>query len=368
MKNRFVKICIAAFFFVFPLLIFSGPASGPTVSLSIENQPLRTALEEISEQTALRFVYHDDLIADRTVMCRCRDAGLEDALALVLKETDLGYRVVSPGTVVLYRKAPEPAMASSIIDIQPEVPPRLLYEIEPYYPRLARISGIEGDVVINCLISTDGRVGDTEVIQSSGHPSLDAAARTFARRLEFAPARQGEDSVDVWLSLEVNFELDARRISPDAYLVRIQDLRQHLASAEASERDSILHVLLDVHTDFVATTHRSKQNRNAVLGELLLPEIQESWETVWESHPLHFLVFHDFIIRYPDSQETSDAELSLLYYIQRIIHPYLDMTDGTPHEGDPEGSFLRYVHRFLKEYYPQALSRELDEAVQALSM
>jgi protein TonB len=44
------------------------------------------------------------------------------------------------------------------------------------YPASARVDRAEGKVVIKAVITEDGNLGEVEVFQSSGHPTLDKAA------------------------------------------------------------------------------------------------------------------------------------------------------------------------------------------------
>lgn len=44
------------------------------------------------------------------------------------------------------------------------------------YPAAARIDRAEGKVVVKAVINEDGSIGDVEIFQSSGFPSLDTAA------------------------------------------------------------------------------------------------------------------------------------------------------------------------------------------------
>src|SRR3970040_441166 len=43
-------------------------------------------------------------------------------------------------------------------------PPRLLVRVEPEYPLLAQRAGIEGDVLLEALLGTDGRVEQGRVV------------------------------------------------------------------------------------------------------------------------------------------------------------------------------------------------------------
>ena len=51
-----------------------------------------------------------------------------------------------------------------------------------HYPRMARLNGFEGKVVLRVSIRQDGNLEDVSVMQSSGHESLDNAAMEAVRR------------------------------------------------------------------------------------------------------------------------------------------------------------------------------------------
>ena len=79
--------------------------------------------------------------------------------------------------------------------------PVAISEIKPEYPPLARLRGIEGQVVLEAILAADGRIEpDITVVQSI--PPLDAAAITAVRRWRFRPARD-RDGVPVRVTLRV---------------------------------------------------------------------------------------------------------------------------------------------------------------------
>jgi protein TonB len=63
------------------------------------------------------------------------------------------------------------------------------------YPRMAALRGEEGTVYLSTLIAPDGRVESVQIIQSSGHPDLDRAARNAISAWHFRPAVQGGQPV-----------------------------------------------------------------------------------------------------------------------------------------------------------------------------
>jgi TonB family protein len=92
---------------------------------------------------------------------------------------------------------------ASLIEQQPEA----TRKVPPNYPKQARKEKIEGLVVLQVMIQSDGTVGEIKVVQSV--PELDAAAIASVRQWEFDAA------VDCWgnpvaapLVIPVRFTLD----------------------------------------------------------------------------------------------------------------------------------------------------------------
>lgn len=69
-------------------------------------------------------------------------------------------------------------------------------EIESYspptYPKVARMRGLEGDVLIRLKVSPEGEALSPEIISSSGHPVLDEAAMNAVKTWRFR-ARKTSD-------------------------------------------------------------------------------------------------------------------------------------------------------------------------------
>jgi len=77
----------------------------------------------------------------------------------------------------------------------------------PGYPYLARRRGLEGTVLLEALVSPQGKVKDLRVSQSSGHEMLDQAALGAVRGWVFEPGKRGDDPVEMWVRVPIRFEL-----------------------------------------------------------------------------------------------------------------------------------------------------------------
>ena len=85
--------------------------------------------------------------------------------------------------------------------------PIALNRIVPVYPRSARRKGHEGSVTVEISVAEDGGIASAEVVVSSGHAELDAAALGAVRTARFAPATAEGVSVSGRLRLTFDFRL-----------------------------------------------------------------------------------------------------------------------------------------------------------------
>lgn len=118
------------------------------------------------------------------------------------------------------RPDPEPPLAerSALPPPQPEpqrateppalTQPRYRHNPPPDYPRDARRDRKEGTVRLLVSVNTKGSVDQAEVTQSSGTPSLDAAAREAVLRWTFEPGRRGDIPVACRVTVPIHFRLD----------------------------------------------------------------------------------------------------------------------------------------------------------------
>jgi len=77
----------------------------------------------------------------------------------------------------------------------------------PSYPIIARRNGVQGKVLVNVLVKTDGTPAEVVVFRSSGSVDLDMAAIDAVRRWKFIPAHRGDESVQANVTVPVEFKI-----------------------------------------------------------------------------------------------------------------------------------------------------------------
>jgi protein TonB len=85
-------------------------------------------------------------------------------------------------------------------------PPTLLREVKPVYTDEGRRRGVEGEVLMEVVIRSDGTIGGVRILRGLGS-GLDQRATEAVRQWKFSPARRFGSAVDVFVEVAVEFRL-----------------------------------------------------------------------------------------------------------------------------------------------------------------
>ena len=88
--------------------------------------------------------------------------------------------------------------------------PRLIEEtkVQPEYPELARVARLEGNVILQAIIHSDGSVGELEILRCN-RPNMgfENAALSAVTQWRYEPATQGGRPIEVYFTVFVEFKL-----------------------------------------------------------------------------------------------------------------------------------------------------------------
>jgi periplasmic protein TonB len=84
-------------------------------------------------------------------------------------------------------------------------PPKLIHQVQPVYPMLAKEARIQGDVVIDSVIDKQGDVTQMKVV--SGSPLLIQAAMQSLEQWKYQPTLLNGEPVDVDMLVTVHFQM-----------------------------------------------------------------------------------------------------------------------------------------------------------------
>jgi TonB family protein len=125
-----------------------------------------------------------------------------DAILRFVRGTEISTGIGS-------RPANPPATPPGVFRSGPGVTiPRLLKNVKPQYTADAMRAKIQGGVLLECVVQTDGTVGDVRVIRSLDTTyGLDQEAIKAAKQWKFAPGTRNGEPVPVMVTIELTFTL-----------------------------------------------------------------------------------------------------------------------------------------------------------------
>lgn len=85
--------------------------------------------------------------------------------------------------------------------------PKKIKDVRPFYPEDARNEKIQGTVILECIIATDGTVRQAKILRSA-HPSLDVAASEAVMQWEYTPTLLNGAPVELLMTVTVSFTLN----------------------------------------------------------------------------------------------------------------------------------------------------------------
>ncbi|MCR5895761.1 energy transducer TonB, partial [Burkholderia sp. HAN2018] len=106
--------------------------------------------------------------------------------------------------------APAPAPAAPAAPVRETAPigdAAYLRNPAPDYPAFAQEQGWEGRVVLRVHVLANGTPDAVDVRTSSGRRMLDNAAVAAVKRWTFVPAKRGDEAVDGWVNVPIDFKL-----------------------------------------------------------------------------------------------------------------------------------------------------------------
>ena len=166
---------------------FSERAVTPVVTEPPAPPPPQPATHTTQPAEPIRHETVAPMVAEATAIVKPAEASVavsaesaaqtapSSAPSAILEQTAQSDQAPAPTQMAAISSAPTNAPTTRDYGWLSEAILRRVEELKRY-PASARVDHAEGKVVVKAVIDEDGGIGEVEVFQSSGHPSLDKAA------------------------------------------------------------------------------------------------------------------------------------------------------------------------------------------------
>lgn len=83
----------------------------------------------------------------------------------------------------------------------------ILYMVQPKYPPVELLDGIEGDVTVEILVNEDGLVENAWIVMTLGPRSFEEASLAAIRQFRFKPPVENGRPVPMWIRFQIRFRI-----------------------------------------------------------------------------------------------------------------------------------------------------------------
>ena len=130
----------------------------------------------------------------------------------VLSSVDIGYKERDPKNGLEDLNQDYDSTAGVMLpgsQIVKEAVPLYKENPAPGYPMQAKRRGYEGTVILEVLVTKEGKAGKVSVFQSSRFSLLDEAAVSSVKKWRFEPGKRGDEKVDMPVKIPIRFHIEA---------------------------------------------------------------------------------------------------------------------------------------------------------------
>ncbi|MCX7797058.1 MAG: energy transducer TonB [Melioribacter sp.] len=238
-------------------------------------------------------------------------------------------------------------------------PPSVLKQPRFLYPKVAQEKALEGSTKLLLSINKEGIVEEILIVKSSGYDVLDSAAMEYCRNILFSPAKRDGKPVNSRMEWVVKFNITEQNWVVDNYLLEISNLYRQVDLVDVGEKLVLQREILKKHNEFVQN-FRDALNFNKVLSQVISPEISKQWQKDWDGWPLSFLLYYDFIKRFPDYDSIHVVKNLLINSLKSDIQ-YIKSTQAIePKIKHEKEKILNKIKIFISNNYPDIILKEID--------
>jgi len=237
-------------------------------------------------------------------------------------------------------------------------PPSLKNQPRLLYPKNAQENSYTGNAKVVMIISETGNVKNAKIEKSSGSNILDSAAVRYCKSLLFNPAVRNNKPVYSRMEMTIKFDLSDQAWDAKKYVTavhnlygRINQLNQFITENNRAQKNEIENEILNWHNEFVKNM-TDVVNFNFYVEQVIRPELSAEWKSDWDTWPLSFLVYHDFIQCFQDYNDLPDVKAQLKNALKEDIRYMNDSIVYNSEERAGREKLLSKIRKFINDNYP----------------
>ncbi len=230
-------------------------------------------------------------------------------------------------------------------------PPSYKYKPRLLYPKVAQEQAFTGSLKFVVRISRTGVVENVTAVTLSGNEALDSAAYQYCRDVVFYPAQRGGVAIPSRIEIPFTFGMSSPSWDGNSYVREVMFLIAQVNRLDPAGKNQVRREILKKHKEFVQNM-ADALNFNSYVEHVVLPATADEWKKDWDSWPLSFLLFHDFIQRFPEYDSLASVKQQLVAALGDDVR-YIERTRASSaRDREQKAAILEKIRTFLGVHYP----------------
>ena len=245
-------------------------------------------------------------------------------------------------------------------------PPTLKNQPRLLYPKTAQENSYTGIAKVIMFISETGTVRNVEIAESSGSDILDSAAVIYCRSLLFNPATRNDKPVYSRMEMSVKFDLSGQAWNAKNYVEAVDDcykkidqLNHFITENNNAKKNEVENEILNWHNEFVKNM-TDVINFNFYIQQVIRLKLSAEWKNYWDTWPLSFLLYHDFIQRFQDYNDLNEVKVRLKNALKEDLRYINNSMVNSSEERASREILLSKIKKFVNDNYPDISIEVVD--------
>jgi len=231
------------------------------------------------------------------------------------------------------------------------IPPAIKVQPRLIYPKIAQDNAYSGTIKLYLQISSEGYVEKVNLIKSSGFELLDEVTINYCKRLIFSPGLKDGKPIKSRIQWDMRYDLSDQNETVENFLAEIKELYKQIPSVSDPNKNFIEKEILKKYNKFIGETNDGKYF-NKTISQLISRQLTDEWQQHWNSYPLTFLLYQDFIERFKDYSDIAAVKTLLKNSLLQDVQ-YIKDTQNLDNHSKTNGDFLLgKIRQFVSANYP----------------
>jgi len=261
-------------------------------------------------------------------------------------------KVIPPTVIIIMLLITSCAHNFEISEDPNYIPPAIKFQPRLIYPKVAQENAYSGTIKVYLQITTQGEVEKVNIIKSSGYEPLDYATINYCKRLIFSPGLKDGKPIKSRILWDIEYNLSGQNETVDNYLAEIKELYKRIPPVSDPNRNFFEKEILQKYSQFIVKTCDGKYFNRAIT-QIISQQLTDQWQQHWNSFPLTFLLYQDFIERFKDYNDITAVITLLKNSLLQDVQYIKETQTLDNHSKTNRDLLLNKIRQFVSANYPE---------------